>query len=190
MSESDLIEGLKNGNSQAYEYAYREFFPMVKKYVLDNNGTVDKARDLFQETMIVLINSLRKPNFTFSAKVSSYLYAVAQKTWLYRLRGKKDVQSLDQRVDKEKLIGAVDNGEIEIKKKFEQKHHLAQQVLKTLSKECQQIILLFYYEKKSLGFIREQLDYTQDFIKVKKKRCMDGYKKKIMTHPDFQTLQQ
>ena len=45
--------------------------------------------------------------------------------------------------------------------------------------DCKKIITAFYFQKLSLKEIADWLDYTDNFIKVKKKRCMDALKAKV-----------
>lgn len=144
MNEIELVDQLKKGANKAYEHAYRQFFHMIRDYITKNNGSTEDAHDIFQETLIVLVKQLRKPEFELKAKVSTYLYAIARKMWLYKLRGKKEVDSLDAREDKEKLLGETDLEGITLKQVFEEKHELVQKVLKTLTAECQKVIIGFY----------------------------------------------
>ncbi len=188
MKEETLIEALKKGEHTAYEYAYRQYFPMIRDYLTKNNGSKEDAHDIFQETLIVLVKQLRKPTFKLSAKLGTYLYAIARKMWLYKLRGKKEVDSLDAREDKEKLLGAVDVDGIEIKQVFEKKYQLVQEVLKTLTEECQKVIISFYFKQLPLKEIEANLNYSKGFGKLKKKRCMDGFKKLVLAHPESKTL--
>ena len=188
MNETILVEKLKKGSSEAYEHAYRQFFNMIRDYITRNNGTADDAHDIFQETLIVLVKQLRKPDFKLSAKVSTYLYSIARRMWLYKLRDRKEVDSLDAREDKEKLLGEADLEGISLKQVFEEKHELVQKVLKTLTDECQKVIIGFYFKKLSLGELETQIGYNKGFGKVKKKRCMDGLKRLVLAHPDSKRM--
>lgn len=188
MKEEVLIEALKRGENTAYEYTYRQYFPMIRDYLTKNNGSIEDAHDIFQETLIVLVKQMRKPTFKLSAKLSTYLYAITRKMWLYKLRGKKEVDSLDAREDKEKLLGTVDIDGIEIKQIFEEKYQLVQEVLKTLTEECQKVIIGFYFKKLPLKEIEKKLNYSKGFGKQKKKRCMDGFKKLVLDHPESKNL--
>jgi len=183
MKEETLTNALKKGENAAYEHAYRQYFPMIRDYITKNNGSLEDAHDIFQETLIVLVKQLRKPNFEWKAKVSTFLYAIARKMWLYKLRGKKEVDSLDAREDKEKILGTAEIDGIEIKQVFEKKYQLVQEILQTLTKECQQVINAYYFKKLALKEIEMQMGYSKGFGKLKKKRCMDGFKKLILAHP-------
>lgn len=58
-----------------------------------------------------------------------------------------------------------------------------------ISKECRQIIYEAFYMKKSNPELAAITGYTEQFIKVKKHRCLQALKKTVMDSPDFKQLQ-
>ena len=90
-----LLEGLKRGESSAFEQVYRRYYRMVENYVLKNNGLEDDAQDVFQETLMALVKSIQKPDFQLSAKLSTFIYGISSRIWLLKLRNRKEVLPLD-----------------------------------------------------------------------------------------------
>jgi len=183
--EQTLIEDLKAGKSSAYKKVYGNCYQMCYALIIKNNGTGEDAEDIFQEAMIVLINNLRKSEFILKAKISTYLYSVARQMWLYKLRSKKKSVELE-----EWNTSFVDLGEEEIfeKKAFEAKHDLIKKLLLDLSEECRRLILDYYYKNIQLKKIGKAMNYSDAFVKVKKNRCMKGFMKIIMDHPEYKKL--
>ncbi len=89
LSDSKIVDGLKNEDSKTFSYLYKEVYPMVRKFILDNNGNEDDAKDIFQEVLIALIKNIRNPNFQLKSKISTYIYFITKKRWLYNLRHKR-----------------------------------------------------------------------------------------------------
>ena len=50
--EQELLHGLALNNRQAVETIFKENYAMVQNLILNNNGTSDDAKDVFQEAMI------------------------------------------------------------------------------------------------------------------------------------------
>ena len=71
-----------------FEDLYKLHFPKIKAFVLKNSGNADDARDVFQETMIVLIDKINKPDFVLSSSLGTFLFAVSKNIWFTRLREK------------------------------------------------------------------------------------------------------
>ena len=53
-SESALLKGLALNDRKSINTLYEDHYNMVQSLIINNNGTVDDARDIFQEAMIVL----------------------------------------------------------------------------------------------------------------------------------------
>ncbi len=52
--EQLLLKGLAGNDKACIETIYRLNYTMIQTFVLSNNGSVDDARDIFQEAMVVL----------------------------------------------------------------------------------------------------------------------------------------
>lgn len=72
---------------------------MIERLVVRNNGTPDDARDLFQDTLLVLVDQLADENWSLRTSLKTYLYAVAHRQWLARLRQ----QARTERADADQL---------------------------------------------------------------------------------------
>ena len=188
MTDSEILQALKSGDSQGIRNMYEKYYYMIYSLVIRNSGTAQDAEDLFQEVLVVLIRNVRKQGFSLSAKLSSYLYAIGRKMWMYRLRSDKN--TVDFELVDTQGYEEIDNPEILEKKEYEQKHHLMATLFKDLSEECQQIIRGFYYQNRPMKELAEELGYTDGSIRVKKNRCMNRFRKLVEAHPDYKLLQQ
>jgi DNA-directed RNA polymerase specialized sigma24 family protein len=64
INEQALLKGLARNETKAVETIYRENYNMVQALIINNNGSADDAKDVFQEAMIVLYEKARsKPTF-------------------------------------------------------------------------------------------------------------------------------
>ena len=174
-----LLE-LKQGNNHAIRRVYEEAFPACSTLILQNSGSIEDAKDLFQEALIICIQKLKKPDFKLTATIKTFLFAIVRNLWLKQLRnkGKKGLVLVIDQPDTSFQLSEEDT--LEDKVELETKYIEVEKAMKTLSKECKKIILAYYFHKIALKDIAKQLDYTANFIKVKKKRCMDVLKKRTM----------
>ena len=183
--EQQLIEDLQAGKASAYKQVYEQCYNMCYALITQNSGKGEDAEDIFQEAMIVLINNLRKPGFELKAKVSTYLYSVIRKMWLYKLRSRKLTVEL---VDQHSSFVDLGEDEIQEKKEYEKKHQLIKKLLQDLGEDCRRLIIDYYYKNIKLKDIGVAMGYTDAFVKVKKNRCMKGFMQLIKEHPEFKKL--
>ncbi|HNC39151.1 MAG TPA: sigma factor, partial [Chitinophagaceae bacterium] len=85
-SEKALLEGLAINDRKAVETIYRQNFNMVQALILNNNGSADDAKDVFQEAMIVLYEKARSGNFELNCQLKTFVYSVCRRLWLKRLQ--------------------------------------------------------------------------------------------------------
>lgn len=184
MTEDNLLNGLRGGDPKAYKQLYKDHYIMIKSFVLKNNGNDTDAQDLFQESLISFIQNIRKKDFQLSSKISTYIYSIARNKWLYKLRSIKDTDSISE--THHELVS--ENDLILEKQMLEGKHNLIAELIKTISEDCQKLLLGYYIKKQKLGLLADTLGMTKSFVKVKKGRCISSLRKKILAHPDYLSL--
>ena len=62
-NEKGLLQGLAQSDKKAIETIYRENYNMIQSLIINNSGSADDAKDIFQETMIVLYEKVRSGTF-------------------------------------------------------------------------------------------------------------------------------
>lgn len=187
-SDNQLLEHLIKEEVWAFEHLYRSYYRMVAHYVNQNNGNNEDAKDAFQDTIVALLKAINKPEFQLQkgTKLGTFIYAIARRIWLMKLREKRIVSRNLEHLE-DKLV--YDDSGIEEKKVFEQKHLLLAKILKKIGKECRQLLDAYYFKKIPLNEVARLLGYTDGFVRVKKNRCMNEFRKKIKLDSDFQKLQ-
>jgi RNA polymerase sigma factor (sigma-70 family) len=97
ISDNNLLSQLKNEENTAFDRLYEECFPSIVKYVKHNSGSRQDAEDIFQETIIVLLNKIRQPGFQLTASLKTYLFSISRNLWLKKLRANQQVTAADER---------------------------------------------------------------------------------------------
>jgi len=84
--EKLLLKGLAGEDKQAIEQIYRDNYNMIKNLVINNNGTIDDAADIFQEAMIVLFEKAKLEDFELHCQIKTFIYSVSRRIWLKKLQ--------------------------------------------------------------------------------------------------------
>ncbi|MGI8637653.1 MAG: RNA polymerase sigma factor, partial [Segetibacter sp.] len=71
-NEQVLLNGLAKNDAKAIDFIYKSNFNMIQSLVLNNNGTYDDARDVFQEAMIVLYENAKTDSFVLTCQIKTY----------------------------------------------------------------------------------------------------------------------
>jgi RNA polymerase sigma factor (sigma-70 family) len=172
--DKEVILGIRNGTTQTLEVLYRAHFPMILQLVISNNGDEDEAKDIFQESIIVLYNKVKAGDFELNSKLKTYIYAICKRLWLKRLSQQhKFTNNLSFFEDIEESTSDLEEHEHQ-----NRQFQLMQTALSQLGEPCKTIIEEFYLHNKSMQDICEQFGYTNaDNAKTQKYKCLQRLKK-------------
>ena len=172
--EKDLLKGLAVGDKKAVETIYKDNYNMVQSLVINNNGTAQEAKDIFQEAMIVLLEKARSGTFELNCQIKTYVYSVCRRIWLKKLqqynRYSNEVESMVATVPVE--------DDIEEYEKRDQEFVMMEKAIGSLGEPCKSLIEAFYIQKRNMQDIASQFGYTNaDNAKNQKYKCLMRLKK-------------
>ncbi len=174
LNEQTLLQGLANSDSKAIETIYKQNYNMVQSFILNNNGSYDDARDIFQEAMIALYEKTKSDSFVLTCKINTYVYSVCRRLWLKRLQqlGKfsGSVEILEETV-------SVDE-DIEIHKKRDAEYNIMEHALGSMGEPCKSLLEGYYIKKMDMQSLAIEFGYTNaDNAKNQKYKCLMRLKK-------------
>lgn len=160
MSDSIIINQIRSGDHSKAFYRLYKGFSAVRKYVVQNSGTTDDAKDIFQDALIVLNEKVKQPDFELSANLTTYLFAIAKNKWLCELR--KRNRPLPE-IQEEHL-----------NEEQEEKFLLAEKALLKIGEKCQEILISFYVAKKTMEEIAKKFGFSGErSAKNQKYKCLE-----------------
>ena len=172
--EQLLIKGLAQGDKISVETIYRENYLMIQSFILSNNGSVDEARDIFQEAMVVLYEKSRDTTFLLSCQLKTYLYSVCRRLWLKRLQ---HLNKYSTQVESIEDIVPVEE-DVEDHEKRNDDFMLMEHAMGKIGEPCKSLLDAYYMQKKSMTEIATNFGYTNsDNAKTQKYKCLVRLKK-------------
>ncbi len=174
-NDNQFIEGLRQSDSKVLEALYKKYYNIVLKFIVNNSGSEEQAQDIYQETIIVLYENVKKPEFELNCQLQTYVYSVARRLWLKQL--KKSGKTFLFKEDEENEL--VDTTlELEDHESKEQEIEKVNLSLIQLGEPCATLIKDFYVYKLSMDDIAEKFGYTNaDNAKNQKYKCLQRLKK-------------
>jgi RNA polymerase sigma factor (sigma-70 family) len=166
-SDQQLVELIRKGDEQVLSLLYRKNLHLITKYIQANNGNEYDASELLQDALVVLWEKIRRNEFTLESKLSTFLYAVVKKKWLQELVRRRRYTTLEQ---VENNPGPEQDAMEQIQDK--ERVTMVRKCLDMLSPLCQKILILYYYEEKSMTEIATLTGLAnEDVAKSKKYQC-------------------
>ena len=147
---------------------------MVQAFILNNNGSYDDARDIFQEAMVTLYEKAKSESFVLTSQIKTYMYSVCRRLWLKRLqqmgRYVTPSDSLEETVSVE--------DDIDFHEKQNADFAIMDRALNSLGEPCKSLLESYYLQKKGMHEIATAFGYTNaDNAKNQKYKCLMRLKK-------------
>lgn len=173
-NETLLLRGLAKNDRKAIETIYKDHYNMVQAMVVKNNGTVDDAKDIFQETMIVLYEKVKSDSFELSCQIKTYIYSVSRRLWLKKLMTQNRLMIADEAALE---IVPVEE-ELEEHEKLSVEFSMMEKSINSLGEPCKSLLEDFYLRKKNMQEIAASFGYTNpENAKNQKYKCLMRLKK-------------
>ena len=177
---NSLRSPLRNERNQALSLLYETHFGSIARFVIDNSGTQEDARDIFQDGLMVLYEKAQNLEFNWTSTMKTFLFAVCRNLWFKRLRkaSNREIPTED--------FNRLDLEDIAFEDPYESQKFLLGKLMDQVGGSCKEILILFYYQRKSMQEIAGHMNLASEgTAKNKKARCMDKLRELFQQAPDL-----
>lgn len=171
-TEEEQIRLLQNGDDRILQVIYRQYYQTIVNLVMNNSGSLQEAKDIYQETLIIFYEKVKDENFELNCKLKTYLYSISRNLWLKQLQHKKRFTNSISDSEEYLEIPWEEAG------KKEDQYQAMHTALESLGEPCRSILKDFYMHSQSMEEITEKFGYTNaDNAKNQKYKCLKRLKK-------------
>lgn len=160
MKDSEILERIKKGDESALDYLYKKNYKMMTKLVINNNGSEDEAKDVYQEALIVFWQKATSSNLVLYSKISTFLYSICQNLWRKELERKSRMSNEEKDAEEEMDFDRQERIEV------------INRCIGQLGETCRRILTYYYFDGLSMHDIADVLGFANaDTAKTKKYKC-------------------
>jgi RNA polymerase sigma factor (sigma-70 family) len=156
--------------------------PMIRLMVSQKGGSLDDAKDIFQDGLMIMLEKIDNKDFVLTCKFKTFLYCVCENLWkMVLVKRQAATNYLSRRVDADyenDVTDVIDN------KLYED---IFWNVFETLD-EVSKTILKLYWQEISPQEIAEKLGYTYGYVRKKKSEAQSELTARVKKHPDFRKI--
>ena len=169
MKDETLIKEIQEGRrNKPLEHLYKEL-PRIQSSIIGSGGSKEIAQEIFNDSLLILIEKIESPNFQLTSKLNTYLFGIARLLWMNELRRQKKLKELEW---SNAII--LTNEDIAYDYEKESKLLAIENILQSVSDKCKKIFDLFYFQKKSMKQIVTALGFSNiNSAKTQKYKCME-----------------
>ena len=177
-TNAEIIKGILERRSRIYLFLYDEYLPMIKNFILKNSGDETDAKDLFQDTLIIIFNKVNSGDLKLTSSFKTYFFAICKYLWFQRLEVLQKTDFLNRQDESWNEVMELNEYLDYEEEKLYQKH------FRLLDEDCQKI-LEGYFDKKPFKAIAYELKYRPSYIKKLKFNCKEKLIRNIMNDPVY-----
>ncbi|UXX80097.1 sigma-70 family RNA polymerase sigma factor [Reichenbachiella carrageenanivorans] len=160
MKDHEVLARVSRGDEGALDYLYKKHYKMMTRIVLNNNGSEDEAKDVFQDALLVFWQKAVAGKLVLTSKISTYIYSICLNLWRKeldrksRLSSEEVEQSIYQEYEKNERIKIITD------------------CINQLGDTCRRILTYHYFDGLSMTDIADKLGFANtDTAKTKKYKC-------------------
>ena len=181
MTDQQLLIGIMQNDERSWKHISRNMkqgFSSILVHMFSfSNLTNEDIEDIFQESLIVLMQKVKSGGIVFSREgaLFSYLVQIGKLTACNLIRKRKDITSEDVVTISDNLHKEYEDISVDEKQKSQDK--FLDRVFDSLPSDCKTLLKYFYWGRKPMDQIASVLGMRNaDSAKTKKNKCMNKFK--------------
>ncbi|MGV3560381.1 RNA polymerase sigma factor [Larkinella arboricola] len=173
--DHNLLELLRLGDTSAYEWVYKKYYPTVARFIQRNNGNEGDAEDIFQESVILLHQKVTAPGFQLTSTLKTFLFSIARNLWLKKLRDEKIVT-----IPEDQLIALQDTQDFMTDEpaSADVQHERLNAWMARITGHCQRVIKSIYFSHEPMDHLMVTMGWKNRHTAVNQKyKCIQQLKR-------------
>ena len=181
MTDSQLLIGIMQNDERAWKHICKNmkqgFTSILVQTFQFSNLTNEDIEDIFQDSLIVLMQKVKSGSIVISREgaLFSYLVQIGKLTACNLIRKRKDITSEDVVTISDNLHKEYED--ISVDEKQKSQDEFLDRVFDSLPSDCKTLLKHFYWGRKPMDRIASVLGMRNaDSVKTKKNKCMNKFR--------------
>ena len=185
-ADEEIVQGFRNSDQWVILFVYAEFFWTAEKFICNNFGSKEDARDVFQDAMKVVFERLNDEKFELTSSFSTFLFAISKHLWLQELRNRRMLEGQFLKIDVDVPGEETDTLALEILGL--RQNALFRKYFDKLDESCKELLILFL-KKKTFKEISEIMGFGDEMAAIhRKSKCKDRLTRRIQSDPEYRDI--
>jgi DNA-directed RNA polymerase specialized sigma24 family protein len=178
--ENEAVPGLQTDREITFTLLYEQVFPSVAKFVRRRNGTLDDAKDIFHDALVIFYEKKMQHDFEISLTDEAYVFGIVKHLWIKKFNADKSVILGET----ESMITLPEDFDLTVD------GNSVTRFLQSAGQKCLTLLQAFYYHNESLDKIRSAFGFASvRSATVQKFKCLeklrDEVKRKSIDYESF-----
>ena len=183
-----LIAAIKANDSVAIKSFYIANYRKTQSLVLNNSGSEEDAKDVYQDAFIVVWNNIKNNSFIpiNETAIQGYLFSIAKNKWMDIVRSSR-FKHTNNGIYEDIIKGEITD--IYQDEVYDLKLKSTMNAFKNLGEPCKELLTIFYFKQKSLKDIATLLNIEEATARNKKYRCMEKLRSLVIPQKNLHKIE-
>lgn len=183
LESTDYIKGLIENNPEILRQIYVDCSDKVKNYIQKQGGSVDDAKDIFQDALMVIYRNALKEDFELTSQFDTYLIGICRFIFLNKNKKNRNNHVTNDALERYTYDSNLEKAILE-----HEKHEIYESNFQKLGQLCRDILEL-YFAKINMEMIAEKLNLKNAHTaRNRKYRCQKELEQLIRADMKYQEL--
>lgn len=175
IDQKKLVDRVKANDPVVLKALYHANYYKVEQYIVNNSGSKEQAKDIYQEAFLTLWKNVKLGKFIPNEEtaLNGYLYRIAQHKWLDYLKSAHRRKQTSLQEHEHYLREQDGTSALEIEDFNSERLAKIVNTFELLGEPCRNLLITFYFEKKPLREIAKALQIGEASARNKKYRCIE-----------------
>ncbi|HTF82814.1 MAG TPA: sigma-70 family RNA polymerase sigma factor [Cytophagales bacterium] len=173
--DKEIINAIRTGNNSfVLNHLYKVALPKIIRLVIQNNGDEEEAKDVFQDAVVALFNTVKLNKYDENREIDGFLYFVARNLWINRIKKRNRQQDImDTKLDEytdSPLVSMIS----------EEKQTAINELMEQIGTQCKELLKYAMYDGLSMKEIAQKMGLSGETVaKTTHYRCKQKLAKLI-----------
>ena len=178
MSDQRHIQALRRNDERGIREIYELFSGQTIRWVISKGGTVDDARDVFQEGLVAIFEKAQKPDFVLTCPLGALLHVICSRKWVDRIREKTRETRVRNEEERRYAAEATEDVLVEAEDILAEarRQQCLRQAFQDISELCQKLLTLLSNGTKPLEAAKLLQMNSVDTLYRRKNACTERWR--------------
>ena len=182
--DEEIIAAIKTGNNNAaLNHLYKTALPKIIRFITRNNGDEEEAKDIFQDAVVALFNTVRLGKFNDEGDVTGFLYFVSRNLWINRIKKKDQHKRI-----KDTELWTTNETPVTFLIK-EEKQVAIEELMNQMGSQCKELLKYTLHDKLNMKEVAEKMGFAGETVaKTTHYRCKQKLAALIFANKNLMSL--
>lgn len=157
--DEQILEAIRTGkNSTALNHLYATSLPKVIRFITQNNGDEEEAKDIFQDAVVTLFNTVKLGKYENGKDVGGFIYFIARNLWINRIKKKNKQISI-----KETETYEISESPLALMI-LDEKQLAIQGLMDKIGTQCKELLKYTMHDKLSMKEVAEKMGFAGETV--------------------------